>query len=398
MATRIKALVKPEILVWARNSAGFNLSEAAAKIDVAEEKLAGWEAGEDAPSIPQLRKIATVYKRPLAVFYLQTVPAGFQVLRDLRRLPGSGFRRLPPALTLEVRRAIQRRELALELVNDLGQEFPAFTLQADRTEDPEVVGARIRDAFAITNDEQARWRDPDGRAAFNGWRNRIEDAGVLVFQATTFDAEEASGFAVAEDRAPLIVVNRKDPPTRRSFSLLHELAHLMLHVSGVSDSHTDDARPPEDQAIEVFCNHVAAAALIPKGWLLNEARVVTRGARATTWTDGEIADLARTFSVSREALVRRLLTFGRTTDAFYRQKRGQYVAEYLAQRQRQREETSGEGIPRNMPQETVSNFGGPLVRMILGNYYQDRLTLSDVAGYLGIKTKHIPKIEQMAGF
>ncbi len=222
--------------------------------------------------------------------------------------------------------------------------------------------------------------------------------GFLVFQATSFDAEEASGFAVAEDRAPLIVVNRKDPPTRRSFSLLHELAHLMLHVSGVSDLHTDDARPPEDQAIEVFCNHVAAAALIPKGWLLNEARVVARGARATTWTDSEIADLARTFSVSREALVRRLLTFGRTTEAFYRQKRGQYLAEYLAQRQKQREETSGEGIPRNMPQETVSNFGGPLVRMILGNYYQDRLTLSDVAGYPESKPSTFQNLSRWPAF
>jgi Zn-dependent peptidase ImmA (M78 family) len=374
------------------------LSEAAAKIQVVEDKLASWEAGEDAPSISQLRKIATTYKRPLAVFYLQAVPTDFQVIRDLRRLPGSGFRRLPPALMLEVRRAMQRRALALELMDDLGQQFPTFTLQAALTEDAETVGARIRNAFKITNDEQAKWRDPSGRAAFKGWRSHTEDAGVLVFQATSFDAEEASGFAVVEDRAPLIVVNRKDAPTRRSFSLLHELAHLMLHVSGVSDSHTDDSRPPEDQVIEVFCNHAAAAALIPKGWLLSDTRVVARGARSTTWTDSEIADLARNFSVSREALVRRLLTFGRTTDAFYRQKRGQYLAEYLAHRQKQQQESSGDTIRRNMPQETVSNFDGPLVRMILGNYYQDRLTLSDVAGYLGIKTKHIPKLEQMAGF
>jgi Zn-dependent peptidase ImmA (M78 family)/DNA-binding XRE family transcriptional regulator len=398
MATRIKALVKPEILVWARNSAGFSLPEAAAKIEVTDEKLTGWESGEDAPSIPQLRKIATVYKRPIALFYLQAAPTEFQVIRDLRRLPGTGFRRLPPALMLEVRRSIQRRELALELMDDLGEQFPTFTLQAALTEDAETVGARIRTAFNITDDEQTRWRDPDGRAAFNAWRSRTEGAGVLVFQATSFDAEEASGFAVAEERAPLIVVNRKDPLTRRSFSLLHELAHLMLHVSGVYDSYADDSRPPEDQAIEVFCNHVTAAALIPKGWLLNDARVVARGARATTWTDSEIADLARNFSVSREALVRRLLTFGRTTDTFYRQKRSQYLAEYLAQRQKQQQESSGDTIRRNMPRETVSNFGGPLVRMILGTYYQDRLTLSDVAGYLGIKTKHIPKLEKMAGY
>lgn len=397
MTARTKALVKPEVLVWARTSAGFAVAEAAVKLNIDAERLAGWEAGEDAPSIPQLRKLADLYKRPLAVLYLQRVPTEFQVIRDLRRLPGTGFRRLPPELFLEVRRARQRRELALELLDDLGDAAPAFALAAALDEDPEAVGARIRVALGVSNEDQSRWRDADGRAAFNGWRNRIEEAGTLVFQATRFTSEEASGFALSEDLFPVIVINRKDAPTRRTFSLLHELAHLMLRVSGVSDLDADDHRPPEDQAIEVFCNRVAAAALIPKDWLLREAHVAARGASATDWTDGEISGLARTFSVSREVLLRRLLTFGRTTDAFYRQKRGQYLAEFQAQRQRQREQGSEKGMARNMPQETVSNFGRPLVRMILGNYYQDRLTLSEVAGYLGIKTKHVIKIEQAAG-
>lgn len=397
MTARTKALVKPEVLVWARTSAGFTVPEAATKLTIDAERLAGWEAGEDAPSIPQLRKLADLYRRPLAVLYLQRVPTEFQVIRDLRRLPGTGFRRLPPELLLEVRRAQQRRELALELLDDTAEEVSPFTLSASPEDDPEDVGARIRAALGVTDEEQSRWRDAEGRVAFNAWRNRIEDIGVLVFQATRFPSDEASGFALSEDRLPVIVINRKDVPNRRTFSLLHEFTHLMLRVSGVSDLDADDHRPPEDQAIEVFCNRVAAAALIPMDWLLGEARVAARRAGATDWTDGEIAELARTFSVSREALLRRLLTFGRTTDAFYRQKRGQYIAEFQAQRQRQKEQSSETAMRRNMPQETVSNFGRPLVRMILGNYYQDRLTLSEVAGYLGIKTKHIAKLEQAAG-
>ena len=102
--------------------------------------------------------------------------------------------------------------------------------------------------------------------------------------------------------------------------------------------------------------------------------------------------------MSREALLRRLVIFGRTTEAFYRQKREQYLAEFMMQRQRQRDLATEDGVPRNMPQETVSNFGKPLVRMILGNYYQDRLTLSDISGYLRIKTKHIPKLEGWLDF
>jgi Zn-dependent peptidase ImmA (M78 family) len=397
MATRVKALITPALITWARETAGFSLAEAAVRLKVTEEQLASWESPDDeaSPSIPQLRKLATLFKRPLAVFYLPEPPTKFEVMRDLRRLPGSGARQFSSALQLEIRGSAERRELALDLAADLDQEIPKFTLTAEITENPEVVGARIRDALGVTDELQANWRDADGRTGFNAWRTRIESTGTLVFQTTTFPTNEASGFAISAELSPVISVNRKDALTRRTFSLLHEFAHLMVGVSGVSDLETDERRPPEDQRIEVFCNQVAAAALIPKESLLAQPVVAEHGLRAEGWSDAQISDLARRFNVSREALVRRLLTLNRTTNDFYNRKRSQYIAEYQAALTRQREKTTE--VKRNMPQETVSHFGRPLVRMLLGNYYQDRLTLSDVSGYLGLKVKHIPKLEQVAG-
>jgi Zn-dependent peptidase ImmA (M78 family)/transcriptional regulator with XRE-family HTH domain len=397
MATRVKALIAPALITWARETAGLSLAEAAERLDVAEAQLASWEApgSDESPSIPQLRKLATIFKRPLAVFYLPEPPTKFEVMRDLRRLPGAGFRHFSSALQLEIRASAERRELALDLAADLDEEIPTFNLTADVTEDPEVVGARIRAALGVTDDLQNIWRDADGRTGFNAWRSRIEATGTLVFQTTTFPTEEASGFAIAADILPVISVNRKDPPTRRTFSLLHEFTHLMVRVSGVSDLETDERRPPEDQRIEVFCNQVAAAALVPKESLLAQPGVVEQGLRSENWGDAEISELARRFNVSREALVRRLLTFDRTTNGFYTRKRGQYIAEYQAFLARQREKKPE--IKRNMPRETISQFGKPLVRMLLGNYHQDRMTLSTVSGYLGLKVKHIPKLEQVAG-
>jgi Zn-dependent peptidase ImmA (M78 family)/transcriptional regulator with XRE-family HTH domain len=397
MATRIKALVTPALITWARDTAGFSLAEAAVRLKVTAEQLAAWEAPDDEalPSIPQLRKLAALFKRPLAVFYLPEPPTKFEVMRDLRRLPGSELRQFSSALQLEIRASAERRELALDLAADLEQEISKFTLTAEVTEDPEVVGARIRAALGVTDELQVTWRDADGRAGFNAWRTRIESTGTLVFQTTTFPTEEASGFAISAEISPVISVNRKDAPTRRTFSLLHEFAHLMVRVSGVSDLETDQRRRPEDQRIEVFCNQVAAAALMPQESLLAQPGVEEHGLGSEAWTDAQISDLARRFNVSREALVRRLLTFNRTTNGFYNQKRSQYIAEHQAALAREREKTTD--IKRNMPQETVSHFGRPLVRMLLGNYYQDRLTLSDVSGYLGLKVKHIPKLEQVAG-
>ena len=136
---------------------------------------------------------------------------------------------------------------------------------------------------------------------------------------------------------------------------------------------------------------------MPKDALLAEPRVVAQGPRSTNWSDGLVSDLARQFGVSREALLRRLLTFDRTTAEFYGMKRAQYIAEYVANKARQKEQSADIEMKRNMPRETVSNFGRPLIRMLLGNYYLDRITLSEVSGYLGLKVKHIPKLEQVAG-
>lgn len=400
MAARVKSTINPALLVWARETAGFTPAEAAKRLKIDEERLSAWEdpADEDAPSIAQLRKIAALFKRPLAVFYLQEAPPRFEVMRDLRRLPGVGARSYSPALQLEIRAANERRELALELAEDLEQEIPKFTLTATMQEDSETIGARIRTALGITTDLQLHWRDHDGRAGFNAWRARIENLGVLVFQTTRFSSDEASGFAITADTLPVIAVNRNDALTRRTFSLAHELAHLMIRVSGVSELETNVNRPPEDQRIEVYCNSVAAAALIPRDALLAEQRVVAQGVQSRNWSDAEIGDLARNFNVSREAVLRRLLTLNRTTDDFYRQKRAQYIAEYQARQKLKREKAAETEMKRNMPQETVSNFGKRLVNMLLDNYHQDRMTLSEISGYLGLKVKHFPKLEEAAGF
>lgn len=399
MAARVKAdNANPALIKWARESAGYTLVHAAEKLAIEQTKLEEWEGDEgESPSIPQLRKLANLYKRPLAVFYLDTVPKDFQVMRDLRRLPGKGLAAFSPGLQLEIRLAHERRTLAIELAEELDEKIPKFAFSADPKGDAEKIGGNIRRQLGVTYELQKGWKDNDGRVAFRGWRDRIEKTGALIFQATRFDTEEASGFAIASDRLPVIVVNRKDPPVRRTFSMLHELVHVMIHVSGVSDLHTNAKRLPEDQPLEIFCNHVAAAALMPKADLLAEPVVKERGKQSENWTDEEISALAKQFNVSREALLRRLLTFGRTTEKFYREKRAQLIAAYKQQRTDKKKEQANSEIRRNMPVETVSNFGRPFIRMVLGNYHADRMTLSDVSGYLGLKTKHIPKLEHLAG-
>jgi Zn-dependent peptidase ImmA (M78 family)/DNA-binding XRE family transcriptional regulator len=396
MSKRIKATINPALLIWARTPAGYELVGAAEALDLSQEKLEAWEKGEDQPSIPQLRKLAELYKRPLAVLYLPEPPQTFQPMHDFRRLADVGPRQFSPGLTLDIRSAQQRRLLALEMLEEVGEKPPVFGLRTSLSEDVENVARHVRDIFKITYELQVTWREP--RIAFHAWRDKIEQLGVLVFQANRVETDEASGFACWAETLPVIVVNRKDVFARRVFSLMHELVHLMLHQSGVSDLDIDAARRAQDEMVEVFCNAVAAAALMPMDLFLAEPAVIERGPGRHEWTDNVIQSLATTFGVSRESVVRRLLAVGRTTEAFYARKRAQYLDEFRAQKMREREQNADKNMARNIPRETVGDLGRPFVRLVLENFRQDRLTLSDVSGYLGVKVRHVPNIEQQIGY
>ena len=376
--------------MWARTSAGFSLESAANGLKIDPEVLAQWEQpGDDRPSIPQLRKLAVLYRRPLAVFYLQEVPLRFQVLSDLRRTTPGEERNYSPALTQEIRSAQQRRVLAQELGDELGETTNPYSFRLELIE-PEEAGAAIREFLGVPVGEILQFGgDPTGRLGFNTWRAAIERTGVLVFQSARVSQTEASGFALAYDSAPVIVVNRKDIPQRRLFSLLHEFAHVALRQSGVSDLRIDRAQVAQDPDIELRCNSIASAALMPIAAVRAELDAALANGQGLT--DEVIVRVARRFGVSRPALLLRLVSDRRATWDFYFEKVAQYKAEY------EREQATQPPPPemkRNIPQESLSDLGRPFIGLVLGNYYQRNLTLSDVAGYLGVRVKHVEALER----
>jgi len=393
MAMRIRAKVNPKLLGWARKSAGLSVDEAARKIGGKKfkpERLEAWESGDEQPTVVQLRKVARVYKRPLAVFFLAEFPRDFTIPRDFRRLPGDGLRTISPDLLLEIRQAEERRELALELYADLGEQPPSFGLTASLDEEPEQIADRIRSALNVSIEEQMGWRDPQRYKPLNQWRRRIEDLGVLVFQFSNVHPSESLGFSIAETSVPVIAVNRTVRPNGRIFTMMHEFAHLMLRQGGLCDIEESLARPPEEQRFEVFCNRIAAATLVPGDHFLTNLQSYGGGAGPREWPDEVIGELAYRYSVSEEVIVRCMLTFRRTTVAFYERKRAEYHV-LLALAQRRAQERRGFESP---PSRVVSKEGPTFVRLVLENYYQGHITLSDVSSYLGVRVKHLPTIER----
>jgi predicted nuclease of restriction endonuclease-like (RecB) superfamily/transcriptional regulator with XRE-family HTH domain len=234
MPKSIPAMVEPPLLVWARESFGYDLDQAAQKIGVSTERLASWEHGEEKPSISQLRKIASVYKLPIAVFYLPEPPRTFDAMRDFRRLPEDEREHFSPELLLEFRRARERREEALDLVKELGEEPKEFALRFQVTENPKTIAQKTREWLGVTREQQIAWKTP--YEALNYWVSSLENLGVLVFQASKISVGQMRGFAISEAVLPVIVLNGQDTPRGRIFSLFHELTHLFLNQTGVSDA------------------------------------------------------------------------------------------------------------------------------------------------------------------
>lgn len=389
MARTVKAIITPEVLKWARTTAHVDLSRAAKAAKVNESNLERWESGEDFPSIAKLRLLAKLYKRPLAVFYLPEKPLDFAPLKDFRRMPGEVAGILSPSLASQITAAQERRDLALELYTELGDDPAALDLRCTLAENPDDVAHRLRAWLNISLAEQHRWRDP--RIAYNAWRQRIEDLGVLVFQLTGVSVKEARGFAIAKRPLPAVAVNGRDAYAARCFSLIHELAHVLLgesSISDFSDANAGELRVPEAARIEVFCNAVAAATLLPRQAVLQHTLVcdLTGG----IWADEELLELAKSFGVSEEAMLRRLVTLGKASTAFYQQKRKDYEA--LAA-QLAGIKPKGRATPS---QKALGRLGTGYARLVLQAYYRQRLTLADVSAYLNVKLPWVAKIETAA--
>ncbi len=376
-------MIKPALLVWARKSAGLDPAAVSAKLKVPLDKFKKWEAGEARPSIAQLRKLAEVYKRPLAVFYLADPPEDFQALRDFRRLPERLLGSESYELRLEVRKAQYRREAALEIYAALGEKPPEFTENTGAKRAPEPLAQEVRARLDISVAKQFAWHSEYD--AFNGWRSTIEKLGVMIFQASGVDVEEMRGFSLALTPLPVIVLNIKDPVRARIFTLLHEFTHLMLREGGICDLDETPHNRSQAQEPEVYANMVAGAVLVPRDVLVREAQLRSPTGRAE-WSDEDIDFLSKRFRVSREVIVRRLLIAGLATEAFYREKRDEYAQQFKATTK-----TPGFAPPYVL---ALSRAGDSFSRLVLAGYASEKLTSSDVSDLLEVRVKHLPRIER----
>ena len=262
--------VNPEILSWARETARLSPEDAVKKLGIRDawgvaaiDRLAALENGEVPPTRAMLSKMATKYYRPLLTFYLAQPPRRGDWGKDFRA-PMTGRSHQDEAVLNALVRNVQARQgLLREAMLDEDDDLAPLSFVASATTDIPVtqVVASIRDTLGLPLEEFRAAGNPDG--AFRLLRSHAEQAGIFVLVVgnlgshhTDLGVEVFRGFALADDFAPLVVVNPKDSAAARCFTLLHELAHLWVGEPGISGG---DPMDP----VEVFCNRVASGYLLP---------------------------------------------------------------------------------------------------------------------------------------
>ncbi len=291
--------LQPTLLRWARERSGLSVEMLAKKMQVTPEKVTAWEETGEL-SFKQAEKLAKVTYTPFGYLYLLEPPQEQLPIPDFRTLGNEEIRQPSPALltTLEQAQQIQswfREELItrgqepLPFVGSLPQNLPVLEA-ADRIR--QVVGFDVRQ-------QASNWEE-----ALRLQIEQIEDTGILVLRNgivgnnthRPLKVEEFRGFALTDAYAPLIFINGRDAKAAQMFTLAHELVHVWVGVSGVSN--LDKTYVARD-GVEQFCNQVAAELLVPTTELLAQ------------WPEVESQEnwlraLTQQFKVSSLVILRRL--------------------------------------------------------------------------------------------
>lgn len=249
---------------------------------------------------------------PIGYLFLPEPPEERVPIPDLRTIADREIEEPSPDLLDTIYLCQQRQEWYRDFARTTGEPRPAFLGSAKLTDEVERIAAEMRHALGFDLDERARI--PTWTEALRRSIEQADGLGVLVMVSgvvgtnnrRTLDPEEFRGFALCDELAPLVFVNGADTKAAQMFTLVHELAHLWLGESALSDVRPADVGPAKVRPttapihrVERWCNRVAAELLVPLTTLRDEYR-------ESTDFRAELDRLARRFKVSTLVVLRRI--------------------------------------------------------------------------------------------
>ena len=370
--------INPDIIPWACERLDMTLAEFAREIHVSEHVMEGWKNGAKKPSLSQARKMADKLLIPLGYLVLKKMPRITLDAVDFRTV---GNRRvIEPSLELwaTYNMALSRqewyRDCAIENEYERCRCVGSITPKTPVKEAAEAIRTTLG---ALEQPQNARktWEN-----RFNGLVNAIEDkAGIMVMRNSMvgnnshkpLSVEEFRGFAISDEYAPLIFINSKDSKNAQLFTLLHELVHVFLGRGGISGQ---DYLNGSENALEQYCNQVAAEYLVPAEELLQTWRE-DDGGRSL---DDKIKRLASEHQVSAMVMIIRCQSLG----LIDRQQAGDLWQKEIKAIQIQKSNRRGMGKPYAVIANRVSRL---FARSIIWQLETMRIQPEDAFRLLNVK-------------
>ena len=297
--------VSPDVLKWAREYRGLDEAAASEKLGISLADLQAYEAGTRKPTVSIFERFASRYKLPQATLFRSTRPNVPDALVDFRTVGGGKSKESfeYKIVLSEVRGFLSElKRISLEDEEFSTPKLPEYS----PADDPAELGMKERARLGVGINAQISWLGGEG---FKRWRAVIEKQGVSVF-LKKYPYTDSRGFSLFEDPAtPGIVINKnEETDAARSFSLIHEYAHLLIRRPGISDH---NPRNP----VEAFCNRFAAAFLMPDAALRKLLPYWPN--QPIDWSFGEVAAWAKKLKVSQGALALRLEQAKLAPEGFY---------------------------------------------------------------------------------
>ncbi len=365
----IRAPVNPDILRWARERAGIAQEELAARF----KKLPEWEDGQTQPTLKQAEAFARAVHTPLGYLFLSKPPEEAVPIPDFRTFAGHAVSRPSPNLLDTIYVCQERQTWYRDFARVAGEPNLGFVGSVSISTAPETVAARMRETLGF--DLVARREIQTWSEALRLFIRQADNAGVLVMVSGVvmsnshrrLDPNEFRGFALCDQLAPLVFVNGKDTKAAQMFTLAHELAHIWLGASALSNLGV--APRPDFRTEEVWCNAVAAELLVPLDDLRSDLRTNETLPQA-------LSRLTHTFKVSTLVILRRLLDAGWVT-------REHFDTAWSQENDRLRKLVQSDG--GNFYRTTFARAGRRFTRALVVSTLEGQTLYRDAFRMLGVK-------------
>jgi len=384
--------LNPKVLQWARQTAGFSLEEAAKKLGIGSargqagaHRLALIESGENTPSRAQLLRMAKQYRRSLLTLYLPEPPPKGDRGQDFRSLRGERSLVQDALLDALLRDIRSRQAVIRSVLEDDDDTHPLPFIGAQRVDSGvSAVVSSLQEVIGLTAEEFSAQHTVEN--AFALLRQKAESVGIFVLlignlgsHHSNLELETFRGFALADPLAPFIVLNDQDARSAWSFTLVHELAHLWIGETGVSNQGSETK-------VEKFCNDVAGEFLFPSA-LAAEVGVSLQTSVPDAYT--KISEFAQTRNLGRSFVAYKLLRLNLLDKPTWSQLSQTFLDEWRSDRADRKEKAKAKDSGPNYYVVRRHRLGVALLNTVSRMLADGSLTPGKAGRVLGVKPRSV---------